>query len=107
MSDRMAIALAQLNPTSATSRQPGKARKRAPQAAREGADIVLFSELFLIGYPPEDLVLKPALQDRGRGRRSRRWRRKRRERPGDADRHAVGRRTAKLYNAVAYSTAAR
>ena len=26
-----------------------------------GADLVVFSELFLVGYPPEDLVLRPAL----------------------------------------------
>ena len=31
-------------------------------AARDGADIVAFSELFIAGYPPEDLVLKPAFQ---------------------------------------------
>ena len=33
--------------------------------AREqaGADVIVFSELFLNGYPPEDLVLKPAFQD--------------------------------------------
>ena len=30
--------------------------------ASEGADLVVFSELFLTGYPLEDLVLKPALQ---------------------------------------------
>ncbi|GIU65849.1 NAD+ synthase [Candidatus Phycosocius spiralis] len=29
-------------------------------AAHSQADIVVFSELFIIGYPPEDLVLKPA-----------------------------------------------
>jgi len=40
---------------------------RAPAAARrasgrDGADIVAFSELFIAGYPPEDLVLKLAFQ---------------------------------------------
>lgn len=29
-------------------------------AKQENCDLVLFAELFLIGYPPEDLVLKPA-----------------------------------------------
>jgi NAD+ synthase len=31
------------------------------QAAVQGADLVVFSELVLVGYPPEDLVLRPAL----------------------------------------------
>jgi NAD+ synthase len=30
-------------------------------AAAQGADLVVFSELVLVGYPPEDLVLRPAL----------------------------------------------
>ena len=34
------------------------------KAAAEGADLMLFPELQLIGYPPEDLVLKPALVER-------------------------------------------
>ena len=29
-------------------------------AAAAGADLAVFSELFLLGYPPEDLALKPA-----------------------------------------------
>ena len=33
------------------------------QARAAGADVVVFPELFLNGYPPEDLVLKPAFQD--------------------------------------------
>ena len=31
-------------------------------AAAQGADLVVFPELFIAGYPPEDLVLKPAFQ---------------------------------------------
>jgi NAD+ synthase len=31
------------------------------EAAAHGADLVVFSELILVGYPPEDLVLRPAL----------------------------------------------
>ncbi|MET0362695.1 MAG: NAD+ synthase, partial [Sphingobium sp.] len=34
------------------------------QAAAEGADLIIFPELQLIGYPTEDLVLKPALVER-------------------------------------------
>src|SRR4029079_17643721 len=40
-----------------------RARKARDEARRQGADLVVFSELFIAGYPPEDLVLKPALQD--------------------------------------------
>ena len=39
-----------------------RARAARAAAARDGADIVAFSELFIAGYPPEDLVLKPAFQ---------------------------------------------
>ena len=35
-------------------------RARGPRS--DGADIIAFSELFIAGYPPEDLVLKPAFQ---------------------------------------------
>ncbi len=61
--NELKIALAQLNPT--VGDIPGnlaKARAARSEAAKQGADLVLFSELFLVGYPPEDLVLKPALQ---------------------------------------------
>ncbi len=36
----------------------------AVRAAHPNADLIVFPELQLIGYPPEDLVLKPALADR-------------------------------------------
>jgi NAD+ synthase len=38
------------------------ARRARAQAAADKADLVALPELFLSGYPPEDLVLKPALQ---------------------------------------------
>ena len=58
------IALAQLNPTVGdVSGNLAKARAARAEAARLGADAVMFPELFLAGYPPEDLVLKPAFQD--------------------------------------------
>ena len=38
-------------------------RKARAEASAFGADIVMTPELFLAGYPPEDLVLKPAFQE--------------------------------------------
>ena len=58
------IALAQLNPI--VGDLAGNAKKAADAHAKAkalGADLVVFPELFLNGYPPEDLVLKPAFQD--------------------------------------------
>ncbi|MGO4572742.1 NAD+ synthase [Microvirga sp. 2TAF3] len=58
------IALAQLNPiVGDVAGNEEKARSARAEAARLGADIVMFTELFLAGYPAEDLVLKPAFQD--------------------------------------------
>jgi NAD+ synthase len=67
MIDRFRIALAQLNPTMGDiAGNLRLARAARVEAAKAGADLVLFSELFIVGYPPEDLVLKPALQDDAR-----------------------------------------
>ncbi|MFY9693220.1 MAG: NAD+ synthase [Xanthobacteraceae bacterium] len=61
--DRLAIAVAQLNPiVGDVSGNLERARKARAEGARQGADIIAFSELFIAGYPPEDLVLKPAFQ---------------------------------------------
>ncbi len=38
-------------------------RKARAEAAGFGADLVMTPELYLAGYPPEDLVLKPAFQE--------------------------------------------
>ncbi len=58
------IALAQLNPILGDIDGNGERLRAArAEAARLGADVVMFTELFLSGYPPEDLVLKPAFQD--------------------------------------------
>ena len=62
-SDSLKIALAQLNPTVGdVAGNADKVRRARAQAAGEGADLVAFPEMFLAGYPPEDLVLKPAFQ---------------------------------------------
>ncbi|MBV8110894.1 MAG: NAD+ synthase [Hyphomicrobiales bacterium] len=61
--DRLAIAIGQLNPTVGDiAGNADKARRARAEAARSGADIVALPELFLSGYPPEDLVLKPSFQ---------------------------------------------
>jgi hypothetical protein len=41
-------------------RQSRQGTRGPGRRARHGADLVLFTELFIAGYPPEDLVLKPA-----------------------------------------------
>jgi NAD+ synthase len=61
MPDRFCIALAQLNPVVGDI-AGNLARARAARAQAAGADVILFSELFITAYPLEDLVLKPALQ---------------------------------------------
>ena len=59
--DILRIAIAQLNPTVGDiAGNLAKAREARADAARHGAELVLFTELFIAGYPPEDLVLKPA-----------------------------------------------
>ena len=61
--DKLAIAVAQLNPVLGdVAGNAEKARRARREAASGGADIVVFPELFIAGYPPEDLVLKPAFQ---------------------------------------------
>jgi NAD+ synthase len=61
--DSLAITVAQLNPAVGDiDGNAAKARAARAQAAQDGADLIAFSELFICGYPPEDLVLKPALQ---------------------------------------------
>ena len=57
------IALAQLDPTVGDlAGNAAKVRAARATAAAGGADLVLFSELFITGYSPEDLALKPAFQ---------------------------------------------
>ena len=63
MADTLKITLAQLNQSVGDL----AANAAAMLAARERAktsDLIVFPELQLIGYPPEDLILKPALIQR-------------------------------------------
>lgn len=60
MTDQLRIALAQLNPK--VGDLPGNlvlARKALADAVAAKADILMFSELFLTGYFPDDLLFKP------------------------------------------------
>jgi NAD+ synthase len=61
--DRLSIALAQLNPVVGdVAGNADRVRQARTQALAAGADLVAFPELFIAGYPPEDLVLKTAFQ---------------------------------------------
>jgi NAD+ synthase len=65
MAHSLKVALAQLNPTVGdVDGNLAKVRKARDEAKKQGADLMLTSELVLSGYPPEDLVLKPAFQKR-------------------------------------------
>jgi NAD+ synthase len=65
MTDTLTITLAQLNqvvgdmPANAAAMLASRERAKAAKA-----DLIVFPEMQLIGYPPEDLVLKPALIER-------------------------------------------
>lgn len=61
----LTIALAQINPL--VGDIPGnteKVKAHAERAQALGADVILFPELTLSGYPPEDLLLRPSLAPR-------------------------------------------
>src|ERR1700681_121699 len=61
----MKIALAQFNPT--VGDFAGNAARilgLAGQAKQRGADLAVFTELCLCGYPPQDLLERPAFLDR-------------------------------------------
>ncbi len=61
--DRFILATAILNPkVGDVAGNLKKIQEARAEAARLGADLVLTSELATAGYPPEDLVLKPAFQ---------------------------------------------
>lgn len=63
MSDRFRITLAQANPTMGDLHgNAAKARAAWQQAKQAGADLVAFPEMFIVGYNPQDLIKKPALQ---------------------------------------------
>ncbi|WP_436427068.1 nitrilase-related carbon-nitrogen hydrolase, partial [Enterococcus faecium] len=56
---QLTITLAQLNPVVGdVTGNAAKARAARLRAKADGADLLVLSELFIAGYPPEDLVLK-------------------------------------------------
>jgi NAD+ synthase len=62
--NRLVIALAQIHCiVGDVAGNAERLRQARAEAAGFGADLVLAPELFLAGYPPEDLVLKPAFQE--------------------------------------------
>jgi NAD+ synthase len=67
ITDTLKIALAQLNPVVGDlAGNAARLRQARAEAAAKGEDLVVFTELFITGYPPEDLVRKPAFADAAR-----------------------------------------
>ncbi len=61
MTKPLTLHLAQLNPVVGDIQgNLALARAELVRAARAGADLVVLPELFLMAYPPEDLVMKPS-----------------------------------------------
>ena len=64
MTDSLRIAIAQINPTVGDVDDNAALIERYwREAAQQSADLVVFPELCLSGYPPEDLVQKPFFLD--------------------------------------------
>jgi NAD+ synthase len=68
MPDTLKITLAQMNQSvgdlAGNAAAMLAARERAANGPNGSSDLIVFPELHLIGYPPEDLILKPALIER-------------------------------------------
>ncbi|MDH3770525.1 MAG: NAD+ synthase, partial [Nitrospirota bacterium] len=67
MTPELSIAIAQINPTVGdVDGNLALIRYWRQAAAEVAADLMVCPELVVVGYPPEDLVLKPALQAHAR-----------------------------------------
>lgn len=63
MPEKLSLALAQLNPVLGDiSGNLARLREARRRAAEQGANLIVTSELYVCGYPPEDLVLKPSFE---------------------------------------------
>jgi len=61
---KLRVAIAQINPTvGSIGKNVEKVLDFTRRAKKEKADIVIFPELVITGYPPEDLLLKPHFID--------------------------------------------
>ena len=57
----MRVALAQINPiVGAFSTNIQKMIQMTREAKRQGAELIVFPEMAICGYPPEDLLLLPS-----------------------------------------------
>ena len=63
MADTIKITLAQLNQSVGDLAANAAAMLAVRERARD-SDLIVYPELQLIGYPPEDLIMKPALIQR-------------------------------------------
>jgi NAD+ synthase len=64
MTDRLTLALAQINPiVGDVAGNAVRIRDAREEASHSGADLVIFGELAITGYPPEDLVIKHSFMD--------------------------------------------
>ncbi len=99
MTDRLSIAFAQMNQRVGDLEGNAAAMLEMRRKAK-GADLLLCPELQLIGYPPEDLVLKPEFVRRTHEVHRRGWS-KRRPSPGRRCSSArSSARAGSTYNAV-------
>ena len=64
MADSLKISLAQINPVLGDiAGNAAKITEYRARAADAGADIIVFTEFSIAGYPPEDLIRKPIFAD--------------------------------------------
>lgn len=64
MADRFRLTLAQLNPSVGdVSGNADAAKKAWQQGVEAGSDMVALPEMFIAGYNPQDLIMKPAFID--------------------------------------------